>query len=99
VKAHSGVVLDRDTSYLSCKILGIAPPGHANVFEAEQAEAGRERVRLWYVAATRARELLVLPRFSTGFAKSSWFGVANFPPEDLPPADLSAGINLRHYVA
>lgn len=41
-----------------------APEQYAyeNARDAEKAELDRERIRLWYVAATRARELLVLPR-------------------------------------
>lgn len=43
-----------------------------NALQAERDEQERERHRLWYVAATRARDLLLLPEFSTGVPKGSW---------------------------
>ena len=52
-------------------------------------ELDRERVRLWYVAATRARELLVLPRLDTTPAKSAWIGLVDLSLADLPGIDLS----------
>jgi ATP-dependent exoDNAse (exonuclease V) beta subunit len=89
-------VVDRSTDTFFCPILGIAPEGHEAAFEAEKAELDRERVRLWYVAATRARELLVLPRSDVPSSKSAWNtlidlnlpGLPAIDPAQLPPATL-----------
>jgi hypothetical protein len=45
-------------------VLGTEPSGHDVIKARNEHEQARERVRLWYVAATRARDLLVLPRHS-----------------------------------
>ena len=42
-------------------VLDFASPDYAAVKQAEADELRRERVRLWYVALTRARDLLLLP--------------------------------------
>src|ERR1035438_2526393 len=52
------------------------------VFEEQELE--RERVRLWYVACTRARDLLVLPRHQDP-PKGSWATVLDLHLEGLPP--------------
>jgi len=96
-------VLDRNSSHLYCKIFGIAPPGYETANNDERDEVARERVRLWYVAATRARELLVLPRFSTGVEKGTWLEIAGFDLATLPALDLTqlagtspASADIRH---
>ncbi|HKX35812.1 MAG TPA: thiamine pyrophosphate-dependent enzyme, partial [Rhizorhapis sp.] len=43
-----------------------------------KAELDRERVRLWYVAATRARELLVLPRLGPRWTAEAVSGFAQW---------------------
>nr|WP_230426132.1 hypothetical protein [Ralstonia syzygii] len=57
--------------------------------EAEKDELDRERIRLWYVAATRARELLVLPRLGTLPSKSAWIGLVDLSLAELPGLDVS----------
>ena len=54
----------------------------------EKAELGRERVRLWYVASTRARELLVLPRLDVATRKSAWLSFVDLALPSLPALDL-----------
>jgi ATP-dependent exoDNAse (exonuclease V) beta subunit len=54
-------VIDRQTETFYCPVLGVVPEGYETARQAEKEELDRERIRLWYVAATRARELLVLP--------------------------------------
>ena len=53
-------------------VFDIFADGGAAAIEDEKAERARERHRLWYVAATRARELLVLPKPSCGMRKGWW---------------------------
>jgi exodeoxyribonuclease-5 len=57
--------------------------------DAEKAELQRERVRLWYVAATRARELMVIPRPDAPVLRNAWsamvdLGVAALAPIAIP---------------
>ena len=80
-------VVDRLDECLYCPVLGVHPLGYAEVRAAEQAELERERARLWYVAATRARELLVLPRLDVPSPKS-WIAVLDLSLDDLPAIDL-----------
>lgn len=80
-------VVDRLDECLYCPVLGVHPLGYAEVRAAEQAELERERARLWYVAATRARELLVLPRLDVA-APKSWIAVLDLALDDLPAIDL-----------
>ena len=82
-------VIDRRTDTFYCPILGIAPEGHAAVLEAEEAELTRERIRLWYVAATRARELLVLPRSDVPPGNAAWSALIDFDLPGLPAIDPS----------
>lgn len=48
----------------------------------------RERERLWYVACTRARELLVVPELPQA-EQRSWARIVDLVPRDLPLLDLS----------
>ncbi|WCM90609.1 UvrD-helicase domain-containing protein [Acidovorax sp. NCPPB 3576] len=82
-------VVTRATSTLYCPILGVAPTGHEGALEAEKLELQRERIRLWYVAATRARELMVIPRVDAQLPSNAWsalidLGVAGLPPLEVP---------------
>ena len=55
----------------------------------KSAELDRERIRLWYVAATRARELLVLPRLDATPSKSAWICLLDLSLAELPALDVS----------
>jgi CRISPR-associated exonuclease Cas4 len=66
----------------------VVPPGLAAVVEEEREAEARERERLWYVACTRAKELLVLP-FIPGAAKASWARVVDLAQPDLPELHLA----------
>ncbi|MBA3896102.1 MAG: UvrD-helicase domain-containing protein [Sphingomonadaceae bacterium] len=90
-------IVERDTGRLYMSVFGAMPDGYDVVRKAEQDELERERVRLWYVAATRARELLVLPRPSLPPGTRTWsqlldLDLANLPPIDVAhlPADIGA---------
>lgn len=82
-------VVDRSTNTFYCPIFGIAPQGHEGVLTAERAELDRERIRLWYVAATRARELLVLPRFDVSAGRTAWSALIDLNLPGLPALDLA----------
>ena len=68
---------------------GVKPTGYEAARDAEKAELDRERIRLWYVAATRARELLVLPRLDVAAKASAWISLLDLSLADLPALDLS----------
>jgi len=81
---------------LHLRVFGFEGPGCTDAMAAERLEKERERHRLWYVATTRARDLLLLPCFSTGVPKGSWqqcvgldhFGLEMFNTEALPAVVL-----------
>ncbi|WP_126402202.1 UvrD-helicase domain-containing protein [Blastochloris tepida] len=89
VMRSDSAVIDRQTGTFYCPVLGVAPGGCDIVRQAEKEELDRERVRLWYVAATRARELLVLPRLDAKPTKSAWIGLVDLSLADLPSIDVS----------
>lgn len=89
VMAPESAVTDRETDTFYCPVFGVKPVGYDEVRDAEKAELDRERIRLWYVAATRARELLVLPRLDAAQSKSAWISLLDLSLADLPPLDLS----------
>ncbi len=80
-------VLDRATGLLHARILGVDPPGCAAALADETAQMGLERQRLWYVAATRARDLLLLPRFAAKLSDSAWSAAVPLEVRTLPAFD------------
>lgn len=88
VIATDNAVTDRASDVFYCPILGVKPAGFEAARDAEKAELDRERVRLWYVAATRARELLVLPRLDVAAASTAWISLVDLSQADLPALDL-----------
>lgn len=101
-------IVDRVTGHLHCRVLGEEPTGYQSAKDGETAEQMRERVRVWYVAATRARELLVIPRPDIDPSGSSWKALMDLGLAVLPaivvdstaafaPAD-AAGTNQQSRV-
>ncbi|MGO7135682.1 UvrD-helicase domain-containing protein [Rhizobium leguminosarum] len=89
VMAPDSAVIDRQTDTFYCPVLGVPPSGYEVARQAEKDELDRERIRLWYVAATRARELLVLPRLDVMPSKSAWIGLVDLSLAELPALDTS----------
>ena len=89
VMAPDSAVIDRQTETFYCPVLGVTPEGYEIARQTEKDELDRERIRLWYVAATRARELLVLPRLDATPSKSAWIGLVDLSLADLPGLDVS----------
>jgi exodeoxyribonuclease-5 len=81
-------IIDSDTKTIFLPIFGVAPAGYEEAKAAEVAERERERLRLWYVAATRARELLVLPKLDVPASKSSWNALMDFDLDGLPVIEI-----------
>jgi exodeoxyribonuclease-5 len=84
VQGTKGILYRRNDDSLHMKIAGIEQASYMEVKAFEEQELERERVRLWYVACTRARDLLVLPRHEDA-PKGSWAKVLDLHVEDLPP--------------
>ena len=83
-----------DTSFLyrrrddsvHLKMFGFPSPGYETVRQEETEEQRRERIRLWYVALTRARDLLLLPRQNERI-EGDWLSLINIDIEALPSFD------------
>ena len=88
VSAPDRAVTDRASGRFHCRVFGVEPTGYRAARDEEKAELDRERVRLWYVAATRARELLVLPRLDVGAAASAWSSVVDLALAELPALEV-----------
>lgn len=69
-------------------VMDYSGPDYETVKQAEADEQRRERVRLWYVALTRARDLLLLPRQSEREA-NDWFSLLGLDLAGLPTFDAS----------
>jgi exodeoxyribonuclease-5 len=92
-KSESGLMHDRRSGEFSIPVLDIEPAGYAAIKSWNEIELARERVRLWYVAAARARDLLVLPRHFAKVSDKSWAKIVDLGLTTLSainPADLGA---------
>jgi exodeoxyribonuclease-5 len=89
IKAPESAITDRATGRFYCPIFDAKPTGHEAARDREKAELDRERIRLWYVAATRARELLVLPRLDIAAKRSAWISLLDLSLAKLPALDLN----------
>jgi ATP-dependent exoDNAse (exonuclease V) beta subunit len=89
VMVPESAVIDRENDRFYCPVFGVRPLGYDDARDAEKAELDRERIRLWYVAATRARELLVLPRLDVDPAGTAWLALLDLSLADLPAIDLA----------
>ena len=70
------------------KVFDFASPDYDSVCQEESEELHRERVRLWYVALTRARDLLLLPR-QTERVDNDWYSLLNLNLGALPSFDAA----------
>jgi ATP-dependent exoDNAse (exonuclease V) beta subunit len=89
IVAPENAVTDRASGHFYCPVFGVKPTGYDAARDAEKAELDRERIRLWYVAATRARELLVLPRLDVAAKSSAWISLLDLSLPGLPRLDLN----------
>ncbi len=97
IPINSPTELYDDTSFLHrrrddtvhFKILDQAPADYEHVKTDEKEQLRRERVRLWYVAITRACDLLLLPRQSER-KPNDWMSIVELRLDDLPTFDPRA---------
>ncbi len=75
---------------LTMPFFGMRPVGYAAEVTAAEMEERFERYRLWYVAMTRAKSLLMLPYFDNIQSRGeSWAELLSLPIDSLPKVDLS----------
>ena len=79
----------RSDNTVHFKLMGSAGPDYEVVKADEKGQLQRERVRLWYVALTRACDLLLLPRQSER-VQNDWFSLLNDDLTQLPTFDTAA---------
>jgi len=77
-----------DDDTLHWVIGDVVPPELRAALETDDESLMRERERLWYVACTRARELLIVPELAQAEQKS-WACVVNLGQDTLPELDVS----------
>ena len=86
LRREEGFLYRRRDDTVHFKVLGFADTEYEETMLEEAAELTRERVRLWYVALTRARDLLLLPRQSER-GKSDWWSLIDVDVDSLPAFD------------
>jgi ATP-dependent exoDNAse (exonuclease V) beta subunit len=92
---ESALVQDRRSNSFSVPVLGVEPGGYAGLRSRSELELARERVRLWYVATTRARDLLILPRHSAKLPDNCWARILDFGLDSLHALDSGIGEGRR----
>lgn len=80
--------LDIDRGLCAQRLLGLQPVELAEAGALEMSREAAEAVRLAYVAATRARDLLIVPGLGSGRLEESWLEC--FDPAILPAAGAPA---------
>ncbi|MCY3613848.1 MAG: UvrD-helicase domain-containing protein [Bacteroidetes bacterium] len=90
-RGPEGIAVDRINQQLYAKVLHIPTSGHETFVKTEQKQEDRERVRLWYVASTRARDFLIftLPDSQQNL-KRSWRSVVDLHVDELPEMSLES---------
>ncbi len=88
----SGFLYGRKDDTIHLRTTHLSSLGYEEVREQEQQELRAERIRLWYVALTRARDLLLLPRQEERIA-GDWFSLIDLDLAALHSvsADESSG--------
>lgn len=66
---------------------GVEPPDLAQARAEEEASEARQRERMWYVACTRARDILIIPNLVAADSRS-WSRTVNLGHDALPELNL-----------
>lgn len=94
-RAVSGVLYDRYTNTVAAKLFGQPCTDYERVRQQESDELAAERMRLWYVAATRARDLLVVPQHEATLGEGAWCNMLEWLPADAPVVSVEARARAR----
>jgi exodeoxyribonuclease-5 len=79
-----GILYSSQYGTLHCKTGNIKPPSYEKVKREEEYHRRQENIRLWYVAVTRARDLLLLPRHAADTRGNTWFDLVDHGLLALP---------------
>jgi exodeoxyribonuclease-5 len=82
-------LLRRSDNTVHFSLMGASGPDYEVVKSDEKEHVRRERIRLWYVALTRACDLLLLPRQSERY-QSDWLSLLNADLSGIPTFDAAA---------
>ncbi len=82
-RSVSGILYGRRDDTIHFKTAYLSSPVYEEVRKEEERELLAERVRLWYVALTRARDLLLLPRQEERI-EGDWFSLIDIDIDALP---------------
>ena len=84
---QGSVVVDARNGLLTMPFFELLPENYDEAKQRAENELALERLRIWYVATTRARDLLVLPRLSQRWS-GSWASLIDMR------ADLQAALSV-----
>ncbi|MBR0661666.1 UvrD-helicase domain-containing protein [Neoroseomonas oryzicola] len=96
IPVNGGTLLKRDVSMaydgrtrtIHASVFSLKTDACQLAFDEERRQVEFERQRLWYVATTRARDLLVIPRVpGAATAKNTWWSLITFQLDALPALD------------
>ncbi len=86
LRHQEGYLYRRRDDTVHFKVLGYADTEYEETMLEEIEELNRERVRLWYVSLTRARDLLLLPRQNER-VDGDWMSLIDVDVDTLPAFD------------
>jgi exodeoxyribonuclease-5 len=85
---QSSIITDVSTNTMTMPFMGLVPEGYEEARARAELESSFERMRIWYVATTRARDLLLLPRYSQDW-KEAWSAMLDLRYDLQSILDLS----------
>lgn len=89
---QSAIITDPSTNSMTMPFMGLLPEGYEEALIKAERESAFERMRIWYVAATRAKDLLILPRYQ-GEWPDSWAFMLDMKLDLQQPLDLSSYVS------
>jgi exodeoxyribonuclease-5 len=87
-RAPSKPLLRRSDDTVHVNLGAVPPQAREALAEDEKEQTRRERQRLWYVATTRPRELMILPRLDPA-PKNCWQTLVDLDIPNLPLLDTA----------
>jgi CRISPR-associated exonuclease Cas4 len=88
-RSQESFVHRRQDDSLHWMLGDIVPPSLAGAMQSETQEEAQQRLRLLYVACTRAMDMLVLPELSWSDT-ATWARAVDFRLNDVPALDIAA---------
>jgi len=85
LKRDVSMAYDGETRTIQASVFSIKTDACREAFDQEKRQVEFERQRLWYVATTRARDLLLMPRMpGAGTTRNTWWSLIDFQLDALP---------------